>query len=66
MVQSLDPIPAGERVEHYRSMAAALRRMAERSGSGECSGELEMLAASYETLALKVARIEAGLALSAA
>ncbi|HEY2445200.1 MAG TPA: hypothetical protein VGI20_05615 [Rhizomicrobium sp.] len=61
MEQPLGTRPAEERIESYRGLAAALRRMAENTSSETLCSELATLAASYETLALKVARIEESL-----
>ena len=60
MGQQVEQLAADERIEHYRKMAAAVRRMAATLHSEGFRDELEHLAVSYETLAVDVARREAG------
>lgn len=56
MEQQVEQLTADERVEHYRELAATVRRMAAATRSEEFRDELDRLSVSYETLATDVAR----------
>ncbi|HWY16196.1 MAG TPA: hypothetical protein VNX86_13750 [Rhizomicrobium sp.] len=60
MGQQVEQLTADERIDHYRKMAAAVRRIAAASRSEEFRDDLDRLAVSYETLATDVAKREFG------
>ena len=60
MGQQVEQLTADERIDHYRKMAAAVRRIAAASRSEEFRADLDRLAVSYETLATDVAKREFG------